>query len=283
MAQFTNFATLSYSGGTANSNTVTGELVETVSLSKAALPGGYSAGEKLTYILTLVNSGTLALAGLTVTDDLGGYTFGTGTVYPLSYSEGSVRYYVNGVLQAAPAVTAGPPMSVSGISVPAGGNAMLIYETAVTGYAPLAADGTVVNTATVTGGGLSAAITASATVSAESAAQLSISKSVCPAVVTENGQLTYTFVIENSGNTAADGTDNVVLSDTFDPILDPVSVTFNGAAWTAGTNYTYDAATGLFTTVAGQITVPAATYIQNADGTYAITPGTAVVTVTGTV
>ena len=88
---------------------------------------------------------------------------------------------------------------------------------------------------------------------------------------------------ENYGNTAAIATDNVVLSDTFTPILDPITVTYNGVVWTEGVNYTYDATTGVFSTVVGQITVPAATYTQNPDGTWTVVPGVAVVTVNGTV
>jgi len=54
--------------------------------------------------------------------------------------------------------------------------------------------------------------------------------------------------------------------------------------WAEGVNYTYDAATGEFATVAGQITVPAATYAQDpATGLWTIQPGVAVLTVTGTV
>ena len=34
MASFTNFATLSYNGGTTNSNTVTGELLEVLTVTK---------------------------------------------------------------------------------------------------------------------------------------------------------------------------------------------------------------------------------------------------------
>ena len=112
---------------------------------------------------------------------------------------------------------------------------------------------------------------------------LTISKSLFPAVVTENGQLTYTFVIENTGNTPAVATDNIVVTDVFGPILDPIAVTFNGTPWTEGVNYTYNAATGEFATIAGEITVPAATYTQNSDGTWTITPGVSTLTVTGTV
>ena len=283
MATFQNFATLSYNGGVLTSNTVTGELLETLSATKTAVRDSYGAGDDLTYVISLINSGTQALTNLTVTDDLGGYDFGGTTVYPLAYAAGSVRYYVGGVLQAAPAVDAGAPRVISGNSVPAGGNAIIVYEADVTEYAPLAASSEIVNTVTVTGGGLTTPVVATETVSARSGASLAISKTLEPAVVTENGQITYTFVIENYGNTAAIATDNVVLSDTFAPILDPITVTYNGVVWTEGVNYNYDATTGVFSTVVGQITVPAATYTQNPDGTWTVVPGVAVVTVNGTV
>ena len=112
---------------------------------------------------------------------------------------------------------------------------------------------------------------------------LSISKALCPGVVSENGQLTYTFVIENSGSLAAGAADNVVLTDTFNPKLSAITVTFNGEVWSEGVNYTYDTATGVFRTLPGQITVPAAMYAQQTDGTWAVRPGTAVLSVTGTV
>ena len=169
------------------------------------------------------------------------------------------------------------------INVPAGGNAILVYEAAVTAFAPLATAATITNTAAVTAAGLSSPVTVTATISTEDRSDLTISKSVCPAIVSENEPLTYTFVIENHGNTPAVATDNVVLTDMLDPVLNPVTVTFNDATWTEGVSYTYDTSTGLFATVAGQITVPAATYTQAADGTWTITPGTAVLTITGTV
>lgn len=283
MARFTNFATLSYTGGSTDSNTVIGELVETLTASKTAVSDLYESDGKVTYALSLVNTGTAPVTGVTVSDDLGGYTFGTGTVYPLTYRSGTVRQFINGILSAAPTVTAGPPLTFSGITVPAGGNVVIVYEADVTAFAPLGQEATITNTATVTGTGITAALTAQATINNRTQVDLRISKALSPTVVQENGQLTYTFVIENDGSTAAVATDQVVLSDTFDPLLRNIAVTFNGTAWTEGTNYTYNAQTGAFATVAGQITVPAATYSQNADGTYAITPGTAILTVTGTV
>ena len=283
MASFTNFATLSYNGGTTNSNIVTGEILEALTAVKTAVSANYSAGDRITYALSLVNTGTTAITDYTVTDNLGGYTVSANTVYPLAYNAGTVRYYINGVLQAAPTVTAGPPLTVTGLTVPAGGNAVLIYETTATNVAPLATGNSITNTATITGGGLTNAITAQATVETANSADLTISKALSPTTVTENGQITYTFVISNTGNTEATATDNVVVTDTFDPVLRNIAVTYNGTAWTEGTNYTYNAATGVFTTLAGQITVPAASFTQNTDGTFTVTPGTATLVITGTV
>ena len=283
MASFTNFATLSYNGGTTNSNIVTGEILEALTAVKTAVSANYSAGDRITYALSLVNTGTAAITDYTVTDNLGGYTVGANTVYPLAYNAGTVRYYINGVLQAAPPVPAGPPLTVTGLTVPAGGSAVLIYETTATPVAPLATGSSITNTATITGGGLTTPITAQATVETANSAELSISKALSPTTVTENGQITYTFVISNTGNTEATATGNVVVTDTFSPILRNIAVTYNGTAWTEGTNYTYNAATGVFTTLAGQITVPAASFTQNTDGTFTVTPGTATLVITGTV
>lgn len=283
MASFTNFATLSYNGGTTNSNIVTGEILEALTAVKTAVSANYSAGDRITYALSLVNTGTAAITDYTVTDNLGGYTVGANTVYPLAYNAGTVRYYINGVLQTAPTVTAGPPLTLTGLTVPAGGSAVLIYETTATPVAPLATGSSITNTATITGGGLTNPITAQATVETANSADLTISKALSPTTVTENGQITYTFVISNTGNTEATATGNVVVTDTFSPILRNIAVTYNGTAWTEGTNYTYNAATGVFTTLAGQITVPAATFTQNTDGTFTVTPGTAALVITGTI
>ena len=58
--------------------------------------------------------------------------------------EGTAKYYINGVLQPAPAATAGPPLVINGITVPAGGNLVIVYEAEVNPYAPLAATGNIV-------------------------------------------------------------------------------------------------------------------------------------------
>lgn len=282
MAIFTNQATLSYSGGTVNSNITTGEILEVLSATKTAVEPTYSEGQDTTYIVNITNSGNTAFTGLTLTDDLGAYTFGATTVVPLSYLEGSVKYFINGVLQPAPTVAAGPPLVISNITIPANSVATIAYTATANEFASPETTGVITNTVTVSGG--ITPVTASETVPAENAANLSITKSLTPLVVTENGQLTYTFVIQNTGNLDADATDNVVITDLFDPILSNITVTYNGAPWSEPANYTYNEVTGLFATAPGQITVPAATFTQDAvTGAWTITPGTAIITVTGTV
>lgn len=284
MAVFFNQATLTYNDNTTNSNIVTGEIIEVLSATKTAVQDEYSANDTVTYLINIVNSGTTPISSVTVSDDLGAYEFDTQTLTPLTYEEGSVRYFVNGVLQAAPTVTAGPPLVITGLSIPAGGNALVVYQVRPNEFAPADTDSTITNTATITGATISTPITVSSTISAENEAELTISKAISPSTVVENGQITYTFVIQNTGNTPAVATDNVTVTDTFNPILSDITVTFNSTTWTEGTNYTYNEATGEFVTIPGQITVPAATYTQDPEtGVITVIPGTATLTVTGTV
>ena len=284
MAIFSNQATLTYNGGSTNSNIAYGEILDVLTATKTAIEGTYAPGELVTYVVTLRNTGGTALTGVTVTDDLGGYVFEGNTVYPLTYEDGSATVFVNGVPQAAPAVTAGPPLAVSGLNIPAGGDLVLVYQARANQFADPAADGTIVNTVTVTGDGITTPITATETVTAASAPELTVSKSISPTQVVDNDRVTYTFVIQNTGNEAVVATDNAVITDTFDPILTDLVVTYDGATWTEGVQYTYDAATGLFATLPGAITVPAATYTQDpVTGAHTLTPGIATLTVTGTI
>ena len=284
MPTFTNKATLSYNGKVTDSNTVTGNYTETLSMTKTAVNGSYSDGDRITYAVSLINSGVTPFTGLTVTDDLGGYPFNvTETLYPLTYVDGSLLFYVNGVLQAAPLVDDTQPLTVSGITIPAGGSALLIYQATVNEFAPLEEGSTIVNTVTATGGGLAEPLVATETVGTADEPNLTISKALCPTQVVENGAITYTFVIQNSGNTAAVATDNVVVTDTFNPILTITAVTLDGVALAEGTGYTYDALTGEFATVAGVITVPPATYVQQTDGSYETIPGYVTLVVSGTI
>jgi len=281
---FTNQAFLSYNNRVTNSNITTGQIVSVLSGEKTALLDSYTVGSAVTYVVSIVNSGTASFNGLTLTDSLGGYEFGENTVYPLAYTPDSLKYFVNGVLQDTPEITAGPPLTVSGISVPAGGNAIIVYETTVTDYAPLGENSTITNEAVISGNGLTAPLVLTETVGSTDEPLLTITKSLSPIVVPENGELTYTFVIQNFGNSPATAEDNAVITDIFDPILNNITVVFNGEEWSSPENYTYDTNTGAFATVAGQVTVPAATFVQNpVTGAYTTEPGVSTLTVSGTI
>lgn len=283
MASFTNQAHLSYNGRSVASNVVTGQMLSPLTLTKTAVVDTYAPTDTVTYVITIVNSGATAYTDLTLTDDLGAYAAGGQTVYPLSYTPDSAAWFINGTRQADPTAS-GAPLVISGLSVPAGGNAVILYEAATTDAAPLAEGSEITNAVTLTGSGIGTPLTAQATVTVEAQANLRITKSLSPAVVAENGSLTYTFLIQNEGNLPAGPDAAVVVTDTFDPILRDLTVTLNDLPLAVTTGYTYDESTGAFATVAGQITVPAATFSQSTEtGDWETVPGEAVLTVTGTV
>ena len=286
MATFTNQAVLSYNGITTSSNVATGEIVEVLSASKDVLSSEYGTGDTVAYVINIVNSGNTPFTALTVTDDLGAYTYqpDTGaerTLYPLTYVDGSIRCYQNGVEQAAPAVTQTGGIRISGIGVPAGGGTTLVYQARTNEFADPQISGEITNTAVVGGAEVATPITVTETIAARRAPYLTILKSISPRQVAENGQVTYTFDIQNLSNTAATEEDNVQITDTFEPILSGIRVTYNGAAL-SDTNYTYNETTGEFATNAGALTVPAASFTRNpAMGAWNGIPGGAVLTVTG--
>lgn len=289
MATFTNQASLSYNNTVTTSNVTVGELLEVLSATKTAVVNTYGNADRVTYVINMVNAGTSPLTGLTLTDDLGGYEFlpqgqqQSVTLYPLAYVSESALFFVNGALQPTPAVTQGPPLVITGLSVPAQGNATLIYEASVTTFAPLEPGASIVNTATLTGAG-GTQVTVSETVTVQAGPDLAISKSLSPLTVTENGRITYTFTIQNVSGTPTQTTDNVVLRDTFDPVLSDLTVSFNSTPWTSPAQYSYDPATGLFTTVPGAISVAGATFEQDpVTGERVTTPGVSVLTVSGTI
>lgn len=203
---------------------------------------------------------------------------------PLTYQAGTLRYFMNGVLQTAPAVTVlANGIRIDGISVPAGGVTTLAYTARVNAFADPSAEGTIENTVTVTGGGLTDAVTATETLPAAAAAELRIVKALEPVRVSDSGTLTYTFTIENYGGAAADAAAGITVTDRFDPILRGIAVTYNGDTWLPA-NYTYDTATGLFRTVPGAITIPAASTVQDPEtGVWTVRPGTVTLQITGTI
>ncbi len=282
MAIFSNQATLTYNGTSTNSNIAYGEILDVLTVNKDAVEEAYRPGELVTYVVSLRNTGATALTGFTVTDDLGGYVLNGATVYPLTLVGTTVRLFINGVLQPnAPTVNPGPPATFTGITIPAGGDAVLVYQARANQFANPGADGTIENTVTVSGGGITTPITDTETVEVATGAALTITKSISPAQVVDNDRVTYTFVIQNYGNEAVTAADNAAITDTFDPILTDLAVTLDGVPFTA---YTYNQLTGLFTTTQGAITVPAATVTQDpVTGAYTVTPGVATLVVTGTI
>lgn len=149
---------MTYNGNTVNSNVVTGEIVQALTIDKTAVGTSYEPDEVVAYVVNIRNSGAAPITGLTLTDDLGTYSFtptgGTAVqLTPLTYVADSMRYFQNGVEQTAPTVTAGANgFSVTGLNVPAGGVATLAYRARVNDFANTGAEGAVENTVTLTGG-----------------------------------------------------------------------------------------------------------------------------------
>ena len=277
MAQFTNQARLTYGNVVANSNIATGEIVAVLSATKTAVRQTYNQGSTITYIINIVNSGNVAINGVTVTDNLGEYPFGVGTLVPLSYIDNTLLYFANGVLQPTPTVDTTSGLVVSGISIPANGNALLVYEADVNGYAPLNEGGTITNTVTVSGE--CADITATETVTVNSEPNVSITKSISPVPVSCGETVTYTFLLQNYGTTPLVATDDAVITDIFNPILSNVTATFNGVPIA----FNYDEATGTFTTT-GPVTIDGATYTQDpTTGLWSVNPASSTLIVTGTI
>ncbi len=284
MAIFTNQATLTLGGVTTSSNIAYGEILEALTASKIALETDYTPGGAITYVVSLRNTGSTAITDLTITDNLGGYTAGGSTVYPLTLDTTDAAVFVGGVRQENAIINAGPPLTVSGITIPAGADALLVYQARANSFANPTAAGLITNTATLTAPSLPGASKGTGSVPAATRTELSITKSISPAQVVDNDRVTYTFVIRNTGNQAVALSDNAIIEDTFSPILTDLAVTFNGTAWTEGTQYTYTPASGQFTTTAGALAVPAATYTQDpVTGAYTVTPGIATLVVTGTI
>ena len=285
MATFYNQATLSYGGTVVNSNTTEAELLSGLAIVKNAVTSTYTAGSEVVYAITLNNMGSTAYNALTVTDNLGAYALAGGaSVVPLSYVDGSILYYLDGVLQPAPTVGTAGNLTIEGINLPPSSTATFIYAATANEFAPISAGATITNTALTNGGVGVGEITATATVNVNEAPELTIAKAVCPAVLNENDTVTYTIIVQNLGNVPITEADGVVINDVFNPVLSQLSVTLNGTELQEGTGYTYNAVSGAFSTANGVITVPAATYTQDpTTGAITTTPGVTVLTVIGTV
>lgn len=283
MATFYNQATLNLGTTTIPSNVTEGEILSTITLTKASATTSYTRGGEVTYVITLTNSGTRDSAPLTLVDNLGEYspTAGCTALVPISYIDSSLLYYVNGIPTTPPTVTVAGELTVSGIIIPAGGTVTLIYTGTVNELASLTIGSEIVNTATLTCYE-DASDTASVPVREET--NLSITKSLCPTTVGIDGEVSYTFIIQNSGNKEVLATDSLTVRDVFTPPLSNLTVTVNGTPLAEGTGYTYDETSGEFQTLDGALTVPSATYTRDpVSCAVGIVPGYTTVVVRGNV
>ncbi len=285
MATFYNQATLSYNGNVRSSNVTTGQIIEVLSASKNAVNDNYSPDNNVVFVVSIINKGNTAFNNITVTDNLGSYipSGSTAEVVPLTYVADSVNLYVNGVLQPAPTVSETNPLTIENINIPANSNVLVMYDTRPNQFAPLGTDSSITNRAVISGNNF-ADITVDKTVIPNNTANLNISKSLSPTEVEENGEITYTFVIENYGNTASLSADNVIFRDVFSPVLSSLTATFNDTPWVQGTNYSYDNTTGEFVTLEGQIEVPAAQFNQDTQtGIWSVQPGVSTIVIKGNI
>ena len=161
---------------------------------------------------------------------------------------------------------------------------MIIYEARANEFAPLDENAVIENTVTATGENVCEDLSATADVPTRDEPNLTISKAICPETITCGDEVTYTFIIQNTGNVPIVATDNLIVTDVFNPALSNITVKLNGTTLTEGVDYSYNSVTGEFSTLNGAITVPAATFTRDPiTGVITVTPGVAIITVTGNI
>ena len=287
MAIIENFATVRYTSNGVENTTVSNlaeiSLESSISLSKTTLGTTYTDDSELAYILTVQNTSGAALTNLRIEDDLGTFPFNTTELTPLTYA-GDAILLINGQ-NVTPQLTVDASTPASLVftipSLAAGATANVVYNVRVNEFAPLDAASSIVNTATLSADAECAQGTASATVTAQEGANVSVFKQMTPNPVICGDTITYSIKIYNYGNAAAE---NVRISDTFDPAPANIAVTRNGVSVPA-TEFTYE--NGVLTVPAETSdgdNVPAATFVRDPEtGVVSVIPGTVEYIITGTI
>lgn len=272
MAAITNQASIVYNtlGSQTKQNAVSNitstDITAPLSLTKTALNSSYTPEDTVAYSVYLTNSSGSAITSLTFTDDMGG------AAKPLSYVANSAYAYVGGVLSSV-AVNGNTTFTVATV-VPAGETVILLYSARTSATTEKSITNTV--TALATAGETQLSETASETITEAPYSLVSIYKQADRSSVSQGQNLTYTLTLQNSGTQTAE---NITVTDKLPDnfTVSAVSVTQNGITTSyEPADYTIDQTTNTITLPTGTktITIPGAV---NGD------PGTAVVTITGTI
>lgn len=285
MATIENFATVSYTSGgiteTKVSNLAEIGLESAVSFNKTTLGDTYGEESVITYILSITNTSTSAITNVSITDDLGSFTFGTMELTPLAYTAPALLLIDGQDVSTQLTVDSSVAGSLNFTfpTLPAGATANIVYRAAVNEYAPLDLNSSITNTASLTSDTECGDGSASATVNAASAANVSVFKQMSPNPVVCGDTVTYTIRIYNYGNIPAE---SLTLTDTFNPAPDTITVTQDGTLLSPA-DYTY--AGGTLTApsaTATPVSVPAATFTRDvATGIVSVTPGMVEYVITG--
>ena len=285
MATIENFATVSYTSGgvteTKVSNLAEIGLESAISFAKTTLGDTYSEDSVITYILSITNTSANTVSNIRITDDLGSFVFGTIELTPLGYTAPALLLIDGQDVSSQLTVddTTAGSLVFSFPTLSAGATANIVYRASVNEFAPLDLNSAIVNTATLTSDSDCADGSVSATVTAASAANVSVFKQMAPNPVVCGDVVTYTIRIYNYGNIPAE---DVVLTDTFNPAPDTITVSKDGVVL-GGSEYSYVG--GTLTTPVGTgtpVSVPAATFTRDSEtGILNVTPGVVEYVITG--